>query len=774
MINSTQLVLPSPLDNIVVAGRPAVLPTHNLVGYLKPLSTSLDSMSSFIQSSKLNGDGILTSYSLVVDEKKKQVYSFEQYCHGMRLDQVLQEQEFQDTTLTEIELWKLIVGISLALVKLIHNYQHSGIQLHAFFTFSEEQIYYDSYGHVLYRPAYVPLKECTLESNTIKSEQQSVARLGRFIQDLASRYCSKNVMCTSHLPILLKKMVGQELSRPSFAAICALENMGDHIRSSLIEAGSFNWDSFSTESVMQRDTMENTPLFDALEIGDSDLVHNQLRFLKKANLKGRTALMHAACNQLPIPDRCYLLVSAEACCQDSDGWTALMHAIDNQHFELAQLLLEREAGFIGKDTCIHSDLSGSQLSSSVQLSLLGTRTATVGRDMTIRLLSSSANLNSTSNQSTGNMTALILAVINYCYEMVRYLAPFESGYQDRNGYSALMHALDQRDFCEDVCKVLAVHDGGSVSKNGRFGFKIAALQGRREICQLLIEKERNLGRSKGFTSLHYAIAVQDDKMFNHYLYKYGSSRDADGVTPLMLACIFNDVHYVKALLTPNPDSVEDSVEHTSAPIEIIEALMPIDSDSMTALDYAVSRQSYDSATALLEILASHLNIPFPFDNSGIISVFRCLEVTNLGIEKLLHYAVDNGLLQHLDDPKQKRVLSSVWFKAVETGTHVAIFIMRNIYKRILNSNGKTALMEAAYRGDLVAVKLLSVEATFISIQGLTALMYAIIQGYDDIVYHLAPLENSVYTNSSYHEGPGISPLEIALKHDMTRYIDVLS
>lgn len=61
---------------------------------------------------------------------------------------------------------------------------------------------------------------------------------------------------------------------------------GDHIRSSLIEAGSFNWDNFSTDSVIQRDAMENTPLFDALEVGDPDLVHSQLRFLKRANLKG--------------------------------------------------------------------------------------------------------------------------------------------------------------------------------------------------------------------------------------------------------------------------------------------------------------------------------------------------------------------------------------------------------------------------------------------------------------------------------------------------------
>lgn len=770
MIDSTQLALLFSLDNTAVAGGSAVLLAHNLVGYLKPLPTGLDSMSSSIQGSKLNGDGILTSYSLVFDRDKRQVYSFEQYCHGIRLDQILQEQEFQGTILTELELWKLIVGVSLAIVKLVHNYQYNGMQLHAFFTFSEEQIYYDSYGHVLYRPAYVPLKECVLESNPIKSEQQSVARLGRFIQDLISRYCPENAMCTSHLPILLKKMVGQELSRPSFAAICALENMGDHIRSSLIEAGSFNWDNFSTDSVIQRDAMENTPLFDALEVGDPDLVHSQLRFLKRANLKGRTALMHAACNHLPISDECRLLISAEACCQDSDGWTALMHAIDHQNLDLAQLLLEREAGFVGKDTSTYSDLSGSQLSSSVQLSLLGTRTAAVGRGMTVRLLSSSANLNSTSGQPTGNMTALILAVINYCYEMVRYLAPFEGGYQDRSGNSALMYALDQKDFCEDACKVLAMYDGGLVSKSGRFGFKIAALQGRREICRLLMEKERNLGRSRGFTSLHYAIAVKDDKMFNTYLHKYSSSRDEDGVTPLMLACIFNDVHYVKALLAPQPDSIE----HTSAPVEIIEALMPIDSSNMTALDYAVSRQSYDSATALLEVLAGHLNIPFPYDNNGIISVFRCLEVNNLGIERLLHYAVDSGLLQHLDDPKQKRVLSPVWFKAVETGAHVAIFVMRNIYKRVINPSGKTALMEAAYRGDLVAVKLLSVEATFISMQGLTALMYAIIQGYDDIVHYLAPLESSVYTNSSYHEGPGISPLELALKHDLTRYIGILS
>lgn len=110
--------------------------------------------------------------------------------------------------------------------------------------------------------------------------------------------------------------------------------------------------------------------------------------------------------------------------------------------------------------------------------------------MTVRLLSSSANLNSTSGQLTGNMTALILAVINYCYEMVRYLAPFEGGYQDRSGNSALMYALDQKDFCEDACKVLAIYDGGLVSKSGRFGFKIAALQGRREICRLLMEKRK--------------------------------------------------------------------------------------------------------------------------------------------------------------------------------------------------------------------------------------------------------------------------------------------
>lgn len=770
MLDSSQLVLLSASSGKSATAGPAILSIQSLVGYLKPCPTKLNSINLSIQSSKLNGEGILTSYSLVYNREAKQVYSFEQYCHGVRLDQVLQEQEFLGTRLTELDLWELIVGVSLAIVKIIHNYEYNGIQLHAFFTFSEEQIYYDSYGRILYRPAYIPLGECASESNHIKAEQQSVARLGRFIQDLITRHCTEAIACTSHLSILLKKMTGQELSRPSFAAICALENMGEHIRSSLIEAGSFNWDNFSTESILQRDAMENTPLFDALETGDSVLVQRQLRFLRKVNLKGRTALMHAACNHLPIPDGCSMLLSAEACCQDCDGWTALMHAIDSQNLDLAQLLLEREAGFVGRDTSLYHDLSSSQLGSSVQLSLLGTRTATVGRDMTVRLLGSSANLNSTSGQSNGNMTALILAVTNYCYEMVKFLAPLEGGYKDRNGYSALMHALDRKDFCEDVCKVLAIYDGGLISKSGKFAFKMAALQGRRELCQFLLEKERNLGRSRGFTSLHYAIAARDDKMFNCYLHKYGSSRDADGITPLMLACIFNDVHYVKALLTPQ----SDAAGNITAPVEVIEALMPVDNDSMTALDHAVSRQSCEAANVILEFLANHLNIAFPLDNNGIVSIFRCLEVNNVEIESLLHYAVDSGLLQYLDDPKQKRVLSPMWFKAVEACNHVAIFVMRNVYKRTINPNGKTALMEAAYGGDLNAVKLLSAEATFVSMQGLTALMYAIIQGHDDVVHYLAPLESSVYTSSSYHEGPGISPLELALKHNMTEYIAILS
>lgn len=768
MIDSTQFILLSTQNDKSSGSGAAFLQMYELLGYLKPLSIRLDSINLPIQSSKLNGDGILTSYSLVFNKEKKQVYSFEQYCHGVRLDQILCEHEFQGTHLTELDLWKIIVGVSLAIVRLIHNYKYNGIQLHAFFTFSEEQIYYDSCGHILYRPAYVPLKECATESNRIKAEQQSVARLGKFVQDLATQYCADTITRSSQLSILLNKMVGQESMRPSFAAICALENMGEHIRTSLVEIGAFNWDNFTPETVLQRDAMENTPLFDALEVGDPSLVYREFRFLKKVNLKGRTALMHAACNQLSIP--CYLLINSEACCQDSDGWTALMHSIECQHFALAELLLEREAGFVGRDTFTGSDLSNSQLGSSVQLSLLGTRTAAVGREMTIRLLGTSANLNSISGQVTGNITALILAVINYCYEMAKFLAPFEGGYQDRNGHSALMHALNRQDFCEETCKVLAVYDGGLISKKGEFGFRMAALQGKREICQFLIEKERNLGRLIGFTSLHYAIAVRDDKMFNCYLQKYGSSRDADGVTPLMLACIFNDVHYVKALLTPQ----SNDTGHMDTPVEIIEAVMPVDSDKMTALDYAISRQSYEAANVILEFLASYLNIPYPLDNNGIISVFRCLEVTNAKIENLLRYAVDNGLLQHLDDPKQKRILSPIWFKAVETYSHVAMFIMRNSYKKILNSNGKTALMEAAYRGDLVAVKLLSVEAMFISMQGLTALMYAIIQGHDDVVYHLAPLESSVYTDSSYHDGPGVSPLELALKHNMTKYIAVLS
>lgn len=770
MIDSTQLILLStPSDKGTISGT-ALLHIYDLVGYLKPLSTRLDSINLSMQSSKINGDGILTSYSLVFNKEKKQVYSFEQYCHGVRLDQILHENEFLGTHLTELDLWKIIVGVSLAIVKLIHNYKYNGIQLHSFFTFSEEQIYYDSCGHILYRPTYVPLKECSMESNRIKSEQQSIARLGMFIQGLISQYFADTITSSSHLFLLLNKMIGPENSRPSFAAICALESMGEHIRSSLIEVGIFNWDNFTPQTVIQRDAMENTPLFDALDAGDPSLVYREFRFIKKTNLKGRTALMHVACNQLPIPEGCHSLINIEACCQDSDGWTALMHAIEYQNFALAELLLEREAGFVGKDTFMGSDLSDSQLSSSVQLSLLGTRTATTGRDMTIRLLGTSANLNSTSGQAMGNITALILAVINYRYEMVKFLAPLEGGYQDRNGYSALMHALSRQDFCKDTCKVLAVYDGGLVSKKGEFGFRMAALQGRREICQFLIEKERNLGRLIGFTSLHYAIAVRDDRIFNCYLHKYGSSRDTDGVTPLMLACIFDDAHYVKALLTQQPNGIG----HTDAPVGIIEVVMSIDRNNMTALDYAIARQSYKAANVIVESLAQYLTVAYPLDNSGIISMFRCLEVTNAGIESLVHYAVDNGLLQHLDDPKQKRVLSPVWFRAVDTYNHVAIFIMCNLYKKTLNSNGKTALMEAAYRGDLVAVKILSVEAMFISMQGLTALMYAILQGHDDVVYYLAPLESSVYTNSSYHDGPGISPLEIALKHNMTKYIAILS
>ena len=109
----------------------------------------------------------------------------------------------------------------------------------------------------------------------------------------------------------------------------------------------------------------------------------------------------------------------------------------------------------------------------------------------------------------------------------------------------------------NVARTLIAHPSTDIdvrNSNDETPIMIAALRGRMDLCQALIDREANLNKP-GWTALHYAATLGDPKIVQLLLdhFAYIDAESPNRTTPLMMAAMYGSDAAVKVLLEAGAD-----------------------------------------------------------------------------------------------------------------------------------------------------------------------------------------------------------------------------
>ena len=462
----------------------------------------------------------------------------------------------------------------------------------------------------------------------------------------------------------------------------------------------------------------------------------------KRDEQGRTALMHAAQQGHVEPAR--LLVEKEKGLQDGDGWTALMHAAHNNHPEVVEILITCERG--KRDNSRRTAL---MIAAERGYTEIVTALAPHEKGLT---------------DSSGN-TALMFAASNAHIETVRMLVEHEKGARDSHSRTALMTAA-QRGGLEMV-KILAEHEKGMTDEDGHTALVLAARAGHRETAELLMEHEKDV---TGWTMLMCAAALGDADMVSQHIGERGQ-KDKQGRTALILAAQNGRDEVVKLLMKHeggasgwtsliyaayfgDVDSARDNLHERGRKDDV----------GMTALMWAVRREHKGVVKVLLEheksLKDTDGNTAFMHalrnKHTDIATVLRKHEAPSWTFLMCAAFIGDIELAKsHLSDKdKKNRDGDTALIIAAKAGYEDIVELLDQT-----DENGVTALMRAAERGDVEAVRaLMSLQkgktASCVTIgkcvilRG-TALMRAASCGHAEVVRLLVEHEGGMQDNCGY-------------------------
>lgn len=228
---------------------------------------------------------------------------------------------------------------------------------------------------------------------------------------------------------------------------------------------------------------------------------------------GYTALMLAA--YANCRETAEVLVHYEGGMQTTSGWTALMEAALYGYSEIIAILLKREGGMYRTDGCtalICAAYEGKE--EAVKLLFSCEKDSSGWTELmyhaTLGLIDLVSNqLNDVGQQDNSGITALIYAIRNYRRKVVILLAPYECGFQDAGGWTALMHAT----YCghrELITFLLSEAGHQSISTHhnyctGTTALMIAAQQNDAHTVKLLFPLEAGLLNCDGNCALLLAL-----------------------------------------------------------------------------------------------------------------------------------------------------------------------------------------------------------------------------------------------------------------------------
>lgn len=399
----------------------------------------------------------------------------------------------------------------------------------------------------------------------------------------------------------------------------------------------------------------------------------------KYSPQGYTALMIATIMQ--AKQAVEVLIDYEARMQSTPSrQTALMLAIEASLEDIALVLAERESGlktFTGKTALMY-----------------------VAEHNMIRLVEPLIDAEACLKDLQLN-TALMIAATFNSSEAAALLLPREACLLNREGLTALMLAAQQNNI--EALQVILPYESSIKSPAGGATALIHAVyRGNVEAVKVLVRDEPGFKNQNNETSLEIARRQRRQDLVSIIQEYETFTRHEDGLTPLMIDAIRNDVLSVERHIQAYNERLRATFTH-SIPSQI--GLR--DNYGKTALIHAIE----NSSTEVIKLL---LNYEMGLrDHSGYCAIYYSLFADC-----------------PLDDDTFCRLFDSE--------------------KVILEDAGFTPLMMSVLMCN-TAVALLQVDeyATMSSRDGHTALMLATILGVVDMVELLSPLESGHQTNAGY-------------------------
>ena len=327
--------------------------------------------------------------------------------------------------------------------------------------------------------------------------------------------------------------------------------------------------------------------------------------------------------------------------------------------------------------------------------------------------SSSANFSWLTRYNLHWYTPLIIALRNGHIDAFTFLIDkgADVNLQDHQGYTALHHAVETKNFYAVTC---LVHNGADINlftSSKHTPLMLACHSRNMETINFLLNKgaDVNLQDHRGYTALHHAVESKNFDVVRCLVHNradvnlFTSYKD----TPLMLACKSHNMDTINFLLNKGADvNLQDQ-------------------DGYTALHHAVQRTNFDAVSCLVDNRAD-VNL---FTSSKQTPLMMACQSHDLAIINFL--AINKGTDVNLQDRNGQTALH---FASSDS----CYWLIQNLADvNMCDNHNCTPLMLASRNTDVKKVAMLIENGAKVDLQdvdGNTALHHAMLNSDDSLEY----------------------------------------